>query len=673
MPDYAAMQANNLDVLWSPSPERAARSRMAHYQRWLETEKSIATQDFDALWRWSVDDLDGFWASIWEYFDVTASQASETVLPDRSMPGATWFPGARLNWAENLLRHGSTDGPAIISVDEHGTTGELSRAELVQQVANLAAHFRGIGVKPGDRVAAVLPNIAPTVVAVLAAASVGAIWSCCAPDFGLKGLVDRFAQIEPTVLIAVDGYVFNGRPVDRGELLDGLRAQLTTVEHTIMVRSLHTHEPVPTGVADFAALVTGNAEPRYEQLPFDHPLWILYSSGTTGLPKGIVHSHGGILLESLKANALHYDLGPADRVFIAASTAWVVWNMLVDAMCTGATLLTYDGSPVAGRPDKLFEICAEHRVTRLGTGAAYLTTCEKSGATPGAEFDLSHLRSIMSTGSPLPDSTWRWVYRTVSNNVDLGSDSGGTDVATAFIGANPLTPVVAGELQGPYLGVAVEAWNENGTPIIDEVGEMVITAPMPSMPIYFWNDTSGTRYHDAYFDTYPGVWRHGDWITRTARGTYQVHGRSDSTINRGGVRMGSADIYAAVEALPEISSSMVIGAELPDGNYHMPLFVVLEPGVELDEELTRRIRNTIRTAVSPRHVPDEILSAPAVPTTRTGKRLEVPVKRLLQGIPESTAVNRATVADLDTLDWYVAYAARFRRSLETDSTPRRIR
>ncbi|MCB8914116.1 acetoacetate--CoA ligase [Rhodococcus pyridinivorans] len=650
------------ELLWTPTAERAAACRMSQYQRWLVDHKNIRTTDYSSLWEWSVADLDGFWSSIWEYFDVLASTPATTALADRTMPGAHWFPGARLNWAENLLRHTDATGPAIVALDESGTRTEIGRDELVSQVANLSARFRALGVRPGDRIAAVLPNIAPTVVAVLAAASVGAVWSCCAPDFGTKGLLDRFAQIEPTVLIGVDGYRFNHKSIDRHSQLDELRSQLPTVEHTIVVRNLDPAGPLPEGVLDFAELIIGDAPPQYEQVPFEHPLWILYSSGTTGLPKGIVHSHGGIVLESLKANALHYDLGPDDRVFIAASTAWVVWNMLVDAMITGATIITYDGSSTADGPDTLFRICSTEEVTRFGTGAAYLTVCEKAGATPGADFDLGALRSIMSTGSPLPDSTWHWVYRDVSTDVHLGSDSGGTDVATAFVGANPLQPVHTGELQGPCLGVAVEAWNADGDPVTDEVGEMVITAPMPSMPIHFWNDPDGARYRESYFDTFPGVWRHGDWITITERGTCRIHGRSDSTINRGGVRMGSADIYQALDALPEIVDSLVIGAELPDGGYHMPLFVVLRDGYGLDDALVDKIRSTIRTQVSPRHVPDEIVDVPAVPMTRTGKRLEVPIKKLIQGAEPERALNRATVADTDALDWYIDYADAFHRS-----------
>jgi acetoacetyl-CoA synthetase len=415
--------------------------------------------------------------------------------------------------------------------------------------------------------------------------------------------------------------------------------------------------PAPPGTAAFDDLTGSDAAPRYEQVPFDHPLWILYSSGTTGLPKGIVHSHGGILLEHLKLHGLHFDTGTDDRVFIFASTAWMVWNVLVSALSVGATIVTYGGSPVAPTPDAMFAVCAGQRVTRFGTGAAYLTICERAGTRPGDRFDLSALRSIVSTGSPLPTAVWPWVYDAVKRDVLLGSDCGGTDVCTAFIGSNPLLPVYAGELQAPNLGVRIESWSEAGEPLIGEVGEMVVTEPMPSMPIAFWNDPDGSRYRDAYFDTFPGVWRHGDWMTVTEDGTYIVHGRSDSTINRGGVRMGSADIYAAVDAMPEIVASLVIGAELPGGDYYMPLFVVLASGADLSGELRKRIAQAIRQQVSPRHVPDEIVAAPAVPMTLTGKKLEVPIKRLIQGVPAEKAVNRAVVVNPDVLGWYIDFAA----------------
>jgi acetoacetyl-CoA synthetase len=657
----------NRQLLWEPSKERIAAARMSAYLDWLARERQLRLTGYAELWRWSVDDLDGFWRSIWDYFDVRASAPPTAVLGDRRMPGATWFPGARLNWAENVLRHPHRDGPAVVALTEGEERVELSWADLASQVASLAAALRELGVRPGDRVAAYLPNISQAVVALLATASVGAIWSCCAPDFGTKGVVDRFQQIAPTVLIAVDGYRFGGKDVDRGEVLAELREQLPSVRHTIVVRHRYPDRPAPPGTLTFDALSGNQAAPQYEQVPFGHPLWILYSSGTTGLPKGIVQSHGGILLEHLKLHGLHFDTGTDDRVFIFASTAWMVWNVLVSALSVGATIVTYDGSPVAPEPDAMFAVCARERVTRFGTGAAYLTICERAGTRPGCRYDLSALRSIMSTGSPLPTAVWPWVYDAVKRDVLLGSDSGGTDVCSAFIGTNPLLPVYAGEMQAPYLGVRIESWSNTAEPLVGEVGEMVVTAPMPSMPVAFWNDPDGSRYRDAYFDTFPGVWRHGDWLTVTEEGTYIVHGRSDSTINRGGVRMGSADIYTAVDAMPEVAGSLVIGAELPGGDYYMPLFVVLASGAELTEELRKRIRRAIREQVSPRHVPDDIVVVPAVPTTLTGKKLEVPIKRLIQGVPADTAVNRATVANPDSLAWYVDFATHVRGRLTPPS------
>lgn len=635
------------ELLWMPG-ERP--TRMGDFLDWVDHDRRSDCQNYDELWQWSVTDLEGFWGSIWSYFDVIASAQPHAVLASRAMPGAEWFPGARLNLAENILR----DPGSIIGVSEGAEAVTITGEELTRKVASLAAELRNLGVRPGDRVAAYLPNLPEAAIALLATAAVGAVWSCCAPDFGTDGVLDRFRQIEPTVLIGVDGYRFGGRDVERLDVLAELVAALPSVKHTVVVENLG--RDLPEGTLSFAALTAGDVKPVYEQVSFDHPLWILYSSGTTGVPKGIVHSHGGILLEHLKSHALHFDSGPGDRVFVYASTAWMVWNVLVTALGVGATIVTYDGNPTKPDVDQLFRICAEHGVTRFGTGAAYLTGCQAAAVRPVDRHDLSALRAICSTGSPLPRSTWHWVYDAVKRDLLLGSDCGGTDVCAAFIGTNPLLPVYAGEMQAPYLGVRVEAWSPEGKPLVDEVGEMVITEPMPSMPVRFWNDPEGERYRDAYFDTYPGVWRHGDWMTVTRYGGYVVHGRSDSTINRGGVRMGSADIYAVVDRVPGVASSLVIGAELPDGGYFMPLFVTLAPGVALSDELLGRIRAEIKSRVSPRHVPDEIVSVPEIPMTITGKKLEVPIKRLLQGVPPERAVNRATLANPGALDWFIDYA-----------------
>ena len=519
------------ELLWTPSEQRVRASRMAAYLAWVNRERRLGLIDYDELWRWSVDDIEGFWRSIWTYFSVSASAPPAAVLGNKRMPGATWFPGARLNWAENVLRRGgwATQGPAVIGLSEDRRATTLSWPELTHQVAALAAHLRELGVRPGDRVAAYLPNIHQTVVALLATAAVGGIWSCCAPDLDTKGVLDRFRQIEPTVLIAVDGYRFAGREADRLTAIAELRAALPTLQHTIVVRDLRPDAPPPGATLAFDDLVAGDVKPCYEQLPFDHPLWILHGSATTGSPNGIVHSHGGILLEHLKVHALHFDSGPDDRVFIVASTASMVWNVLVSALAVGSTIICYDGSPVVPAPDALFRILSANRVTRFGTEAAYLIMCERIGMRPGERYDLTALRSIVSTGSPPPTSTWHWTYNAVKSDLLFGSDYGGTDVCTAFIGTNPMLPVRAGELQAPYLGARVEAWSQDGTPVVGGVGEMVVTAPMPSMPVSFWNDPDGTRHREEHFTRFPGVWRHGGRITRTHYGGYVVHGGSDAT------------------------------------------------------------------------------------------------------------------------------------------------
>ncbi|WP_338776325.1 acetoacetate--CoA ligase [Streptomyces sp. DG1A-41] len=639
--------------LWQPDPERIARARITRFQAWAaEHHGAPAEGGYAALQRWSVDELDTFWKAVTEWFDVRFPTPYARVLADRSMPGAQWFPGAALNYAEHALRAADTraDEPALLSVDETHEPSPVTWAELRRQVASLAAELRALGVRSGDRVSGYLPNIPQAVVALLATAAVGAVWTSCAPDFGARSVLDRFQQVEPVLLFTVDGYRYGGKEHDRREIVAELRRELPTLRAVVHIPLLGTE--APEGALDWSALTSNDTDPVFEQVPFDHPLWVLYSSGTTGLPKAIVQSQGGILVEHLKQLGLHCDLGPEDRFFWYTSTGWMMWNFLVSGLLTGTTIVLYDGSP--GYPDTgaQWRIAERAKATLYGTSAAYVMACRKAGVHPSRDFDLSSVQCVATTGSPLPPDGFRWLHDEVRDDLWIASVSGGTDVCSCFAGAVPTLPVYVGELQAPCLGTDLQSWDPNGTPLVDEVGELVVTNPMPSMPIHFWNDPDGSRYHDSYFDTYPGVWRHGDWITVTSRGSVVIHGRSDSTLNRQGVRMGSADIYEAVERLSEIRESLVIGIEQPDGDYWMPLFVHLAPGAVLDEALRNRIKQTIREQLSPRHVPDEIIEVPGVPHTLTGKRIEVPVKRLLQGTPLENAVNPGSIDNVDLLRFY---------------------
>ncbi|MEU9406797.1 acetoacetate--CoA ligase [Streptomyces sp. NPDC048281] len=651
---------------WTPDPESAERSRIADFARWAAGHRGVEADlsSYTALHRWSVTDLEGFWGAVWDYFDIDADTPYERVLAGETMPGARWFPGATLNYAHHALRNLADDGPAIIALDEtgsgYGVTGERLRA----QVASVAATLRDLGVGQGDRVVGYLPNTPHAVIAFLAAASLGAVWSVCGQDYAPKAAADRFGQLEPTVLIAADGYLFSAATHDRREATLELARALPTLKATVLV----DHVGLPGLSSNYPSLVLSweEAATRTEELactpvPFDHPLWVVFSSGTTGLPKGIVHGHGGVLVEHLKTLALQSDLGPGDRLLWYTTTHWMMWNLVVSTLLTGATTCTYDGSPaLLTQPDILWELAARHRVTLFGTSPQYLLGMAKFGIDP-ATHDLSAIRAVGCTGSALPASAHPWVRDHVGERVQLVSISGGTDVVSGFAGGAPTLPVWAGELSAPCLGVALAAYDEEGMPVVDQVGELVVTRPMPSMPLHFWNDPDGSRYRDAYFSAYDGVWRHGDWITLTSHGSVIVHGRSDSTLNRNGVRLGSADVHDVVERLPEITEALVIGAEEPDGGYWMPLFVVLAAGTELDDALRERIRGAIRTGASPRHVPDEIIEVPAIPHTRTGKKLEVPVKRLLQGAPVEQVVDSATVDHPDLIGLYARLGADRRR------------
>ncbi|GAA2512065.1 acetoacetate--CoA ligase [Streptomyces thermolineatus] len=653
------------EPLWTPGPDRVENARITRFHRRAADEHGAPAPvagdpaaSYHALHRWSVEHNEAFWQAVVDWFDVRFTTEPDAVLADASMPGATWFPGATLNYAQHLLRTADDPAragePALIHLDERQEPATTTWAELRRQTASLAEELRRLGVRPGDRVSGYLPNIPQAVTALLATAAVGAVWTSCAPDFGARSVLDRFRQVEPVVLFTVDGYTYGGKQHDRTATVAELRSELPSLRATVHIPLLGT--PAPEGALAWDDLVASDPRAAYEQVPFDHPLWVLYSSGTTGLPKAIVQSQGGILLEHLKQTGLHLDLGPDDRFFWYTSTGWMMWNFLVSGLLAGATVVLYDGSPGHPAVDAQWRIAELTGTTVFGTSAAYVMACSKAGVHPGRDLDLSRLKCVATTGSPLPPDGFRWIHDEVAADLWIASVSGGTDVCSCFAGGVPTLPVHIGELQAPCLGTDLQSWDPQGRPLTDEVGELVVTNPMPSMPVRFWNDPDGTRYHDSYFDVYPGVWRHGDWVTLTSRGTVVIHGRSDSTLNRGGVRMGSSDIYEAVERLPEIRESLVIGVEQPDGGYWMPLFVQLAEGAVLDDALRDRIRRTLREQLSPRHVPDEVIEVPAVPHTLTGKRIEVPVKRLLQGTPMEKAVNPGSVDDITLLAFYEALA-----------------
>lgn len=606
--------------------------------------------DYDELWRWSIHDLEGFWAAVWEFFGVRASVSYTRVLSGREMPGTRWFEGARLNYAEHALTYRG-DRPAVIGRSQTVGPLEWSRDELRDQVARARAGLQHLGVGHGDRVAAYLPNVPETIAAFLATASLGAIWTSCAPEFGVRAVLDRFDQVEPTVLLAIDGYRYGSRDVSRVDELAEIRAGLPTVRATVVLPYLYPAIQ-GEGVITWEQFTSERGDLEFAQVGPDHPLYVLYSSGTTGLPKPIVHAHGGMLLEHLKVIGLHADMGEGDTFLWFTTTGWMMWNFLVAGLLVGAAVVTFDGDPNAEGPATLWQVASGLGVTWFGVGAPYLVACRRAGLRPGDELDLSHLRSVGSTGAPLPVDEFLWVYDAVKPDVMLSSISGGTDICSAFVGGSPLTPVWAGEISCRYLGAAVEAFDESGRSVVDEQGELVVTAPMPSMPVGFLGDTDGSRYRSAYFDDYPGVWRHGDWITITSRGSCIITGRSDTTLNRGGVRVGTAEIYRVIDDIDGVTDSLVVHLEDPsgDGPGTLVLFVVCSSGVTLDDELEATICATIRSGLSPRHVPDELYQIPAIPMTLSGKKLELPVKKILLGAEPDAVASLGALKDLGALD-----------------------
>jgi acetoacetyl-CoA synthetase len=671
--EHIAMQEGEL--LWSPDAARRADSNIVAYERWLKERYQLDFPDYGALWRWSVAEIESFWKSLWEYFDVAASVPPPVVLDGRRMPGAVWFPGARLNYAAEVLRNKDAGGPALLYVSETQGLESLSWPQLAAQVQSLAVQLRGAGVRPGDRVVAYLPNIPQAVIAMLATTAIGAVWVSCAPEFGARGVLDRVAQLTPKVLLYADGYRYGGKDFDRRTEVRHIIEGLTGLE---LIVHVPTNAQVPcAGVPGFRGAGPDGATPpdarvrawqdlvaenaatrdfRCEQVPFDHPLWILFSSGTTGLPKAIVHGHGGILLEMLKLLHLQMDVKPGERIFFYTTTGWMMWNFLASALLCKACPVLYDGHPAHPEVDVLWKWVEASGAALFGASPTYVDLQRNAGIVPGEKYDLARLRTIMPAGSPVTSAHTAWFYENVKRDLWVATGSGGTDCCTGFVGGVATLPVYAGEIQAPALGVAAHAFNERGESVIDEVGELVITEPMPSMPLYFWNDPGDRRYRETYFNVFPGIWRHGDFFRINARGGCFVLGRSDATLNRHGVRIGTAEIYRALATLEPIADALIVNLDLPGGRFFMPLFVRLEPGCVLDAVLERRIADCLRREYTPRHVPDKIIAVPDIPMTRTGKKMEVPVRRILLGVPAEQAANREAMANPDSLRHFVDYA-----------------
>ncbi|HSB86213.1 MAG TPA: acetoacetate--CoA ligase [Ilumatobacteraceae bacterium] len=641
------------EQLWAPTTESIAHSNIGQFVEWLAERGSGPFQTYDELWRWSVDDLESFWSAIAGYFGV---EVAGRILESSAMPDARWLTGTTLNYAAHALRHASA-GPAIVGHSQTRPVVRMSHTELSEHVARARAGLQRLGVQRGDRVAAYLPNVPETIVAFLATASLGAIWTSCAPEFGVRAVLDRFGQIDPKVLFVIDGYQYGSRAIDRRAEVQSIRDGLPSLEATVALAYLDD-EIIPTAISwdDFV----GNTGPlEFAHVPADHPLYVLYSSGTTGMPKPIVHGHGGVLLEHLKVLGLHNDMRESDRFFWFTTTGWMMWNYVVSGLLVGATLVTFDGDPASPSLDALWSLAEQEQITWFGSSAPYFMACRKAGLQPGRDHDLSRLRAIGSTGAPLPAEGFHWIYDEVKSDVMLSSISGGTDVCSAFVGGCPMVPVVAGKISCRYLGAAVEAFDDSGKSVIGEQGELVITKPMPSMPVGFWGDEDGSRLRAAYFDTYPGVWRHGDWITIDDDGSCVITGRSDATLNRGGVRIGTSEIYRVVETIAGISDSLIVHLEdMGGGGGVLVLFVVLDAGVGLDDVLGP-IKQSLRTNLSPRHVPDEIHSLPSVPTTLSGKKLELPVKKILRGADPDAVASRGALKNPESLD-SVAEIARSR-------------
>ena len=656
------MMVQTGELLWAPSPERIERARLTQYQRWLKAERGLEFADYETLWRWSATDLDAFWQSCWDFFGIEASKQPTAVLGKRTMPGAEWFPGAELNYARHMLRHERPDTTALLHLNERSTLQAMSWEELGGKVRILATQLRKLGVKRGDRVCAYIVNIPEALIAMLATTSIGAIWSSCGPDFGTPGVLDRFSQLEPVVFIHVDGYQYGGKPFDRRGEVEKILAKLTSVKHVIQLPYLEPASPrrltpqtmfwdelldhPPVARADFV----------YEEVPFMHPLWILFSSGTTGLPKPIMHSHGGILIEQLKHVAFNFDMHAGERIFFFTTTGWMMWNFLVSSLLSDVVPMLYDGNPAWPDGDVLWKMVQDSRATLFGASPTYQSILEKNGLVPKDKFDLSSLRSVTLAGSPVTPECQAWFHANVKQDAWVAPGCGGTDICSGFVGGVVTLPQYAGEIQARCLGVAVDVIGENGQYVVDEVGEMVVTQPMPSMPVGFFNDTGDVRYTETYFSDFPGQWRQGDFYRVNARGGCFVLGRSDATLNRFGIRIGTSEIYRTIVLVPGVEDGLIVNLDLPGGKFFMPLFVKLREGLVLDAALDKAIRDRLRTEYTPRHVPDKIFQVPLIPYTISGKRMEVPVRRLLNGVPLAKAASVDAMANPQALQWFIDYA-----------------
>ncbi|MBC5762940.1 acetoacetate--CoA ligase [Ramlibacter albus] len=649
------------ELLWTPRPDFAQSSQVALFMDWLRRERGLDFPGHASLWEWSVDRIEDFWAALWDYFGIESSTPHSCVLEERVMPGAVWFPGARVNFARHMLHKGQRGRPAIHHRSEIRPPATLHWEDLRDQVATLAEAMRRMGIRPGDRVVSTLPNTPEAVIALLATTAIGAIWSACSPDFGARSILDRFQQIEPRLLFAVDGYRFGGKDFDRTGELARLVEGLPSLEHVVFLPDLNPAAPRPTPSSRFWSEVMGerpvrHEDFRYEDVEFSHPLWILYSSGTTGLPKAMTHGHGGMTLETCKVMAFHANQSPDSCLFFYTTTGWMMFNFMVMALSQGGSIVLYDGNPLAPQPERLWQIAAEHRVTMFGASPTFVQMMIKAGVRPAQKYDLSALESVLLGGSPATPETFEWFYREVKQDLWVTSQSGGTDVCSAFVGAAPTLPVHAGEIQTRLLGVDAHALDDEGLPLEDCVGELVIRKPMPSMPLYFWGDKDNLRYLDSYFDAYPGQWRHGDFFKVNRRGGCYIYGRSDATLNRAGVRIGTAEIYRIADTVEGVQDCLVVNLDLPDGKFFMPMFVLPKPGFALDAAMESRITQALRSQGSPRHVPDKYFPIGAIPYTLTGKKLEVPVRRILLGAAPDKVASRDAMMNPDSLQYFVEFS-----------------